>query len=104
MNIQEAVKLHQESLAVISEYFGDVIQGSVDISTEYYWAKVGDTEIWFDDEKFSISEDGVDANYSLEIRNGGKMFWEREEYSLAYVDNGCGQEFYILFDNTKKVV
>ena len=107
MKIENVVAQYRRSLNKIDDYFGNVIQGSAEFLNSY-WLKNG-YEIRFDDKKFSSNwededEGGDEPQYSYEIRNRGNMFWERPEYCLAYVDNGCGQEFYIILDNKKRII
>lgn len=59
--------------------------GEIDIKTEVKWDMNDETVRWTED----------DDLYSNEIRRDALYF---ENYVLLYVDNGCGDMFYQIFD------
>lgn len=99
MNIREIVEDYRKNLQAIADYFENSSMYHAELMLDEYWAVDGEN-LGFDSEPFTPENS---ANYSYSIRNGGKMFWRKPEYCLAYVDNGCGQEFYILLDSRKEI-
>lgn len=99
MDIREVVEEYKQSLHKIADYFENDSMYHAELMLDEYWSVDG-SNLAFDSEPFT-AENG--ASYGHEICNNGNMFWRKPEYCLAYVDNGCGQEFYVLLDSTKEI-
>jgi hypothetical protein len=86
--MRELLKTYQETIDAIFSKFGiENGYGEIDIKTDVKWTLNGDEEIrWIEN----------DDLYCNEIRRGEPMYYEN--WMMVYVDNGCGDQFYQIFD------
>ncbi len=95
MDITKTFSLYIDCLEQINEYFDNVLGGaSPELNLDNYW-RVSGNSIEFDEEPFD------EANYSYDIRRN--MIWRKSLYTLVGVDDGCGNDFYVILDNSKKI-
>ncbi len=84
----------------IQEYFGcEGVLGEINDSRENYWT-LTETEVRFGEEEVESVND--DFMYSNELY-GSKCIWRKEDYTLLSVDDGCGNQYYQIFDNKKEI-
>jgi hypothetical protein len=107
MSIKQDLELYQSSMERVMNYFDDLTgHWPPDLHLKYYWYYCDRrNSIQFQDEIFTPEDlllDDFEIKYGYDIRGTG--VWIKEEYSLFYVDNGCGDKFLALFDNSKRVI
>lgn len=96
MFIKEKLAEWKKLVNEINEYFGGHLYGEgFDDHTHYYWNREGNNIVFDDD----LPAD--EWNYSNDIC--GNCYWEKEEYTLVKMSDGCGNDYYGIFDNSKKV-
>jgi hypothetical protein len=84
--MKELLKSHKELTNAIFKSFGiENGYGDIDDKTDFKWDFTSDSIHW-------LEEDDL---YSNDILRGPAKF---ENYVLFYVDNGCGDEYYQIFD------
>jgi hypothetical protein len=92
MSIKEKIDQFQELKQEIAEYFDAPIYDGFDDCREYKWyINDNDDVYWF--------KEG-DA-YSNEIY--GTSVWSKDDYTLVRVNDGCGEKYFQLFDNSLKI-
>lgn len=96
MSIQEALEKIHAGNQEITEYFGTTCCPLED-HTDKYWYYPKNGDINYDDEPFEEDE----QNYSHEVVRNRVI--EKADYTLAYIDDGCGERFYMLLDNSKRL-
>ena len=64
--------------------------GEIDMDTEVKWKLTKDSVYWMDGGNL----------YSCELRSD--IIYYHENYALMYVDNGCGDQYYMLFNTDLK--
>lgn len=98
MNIDETIKKLEQAFEELNEYFGENTVESP-LYTDCPWIVFGDeSEICFayPDTEVNTSDD---LDYSNEIIGA---LYEKEEYTAAYVDNGCGEQFWMVLKNSNR--
>lgn len=96
MKLQDLLITYKETIDQIFKSFGlDEGYGEFDDKTDQFFCITEDSVCW-QDEEFSEDED---TEYSNDIR------WkhENETHYLLYVDNGCGDNFYQIFNKEKQI-
>jgi hypothetical protein len=86
--MKELLKTYTNTITEIFKRFGLVdAYGEIDIKDTVEWVSTDESVHW-------IEKDGEYANDVLyDSRTDG-------EYTLFYVDNGCGDKFYQIFKNS----
>lgn len=98
-DIVKAMNKTQEALSLVRKYFGTDSLFSFEDNTEKYWSFTGNKSgIVFDTIDWTL--DDREPDYGYDIR--GTPF-EKDEYTLMKVDDGCGEKFYIILDNSKRI-
>ena len=96
-DINSLLKQHVDILCTIFESFGiDDGYGEIDNRTADFFCLNDDCVKW-SLETFDPMEDG---EYMADIQNK----YENETHYLLYVDNGCGENFYQVFDKSKEIL
>ena len=91
--IEELFETYENIVPNIFEIFGsDLTYGEFDIQTKVKWEMYAETVTWYEGED--------EKEYSNEIV--GSII-EAEGYTLMYVDNGCGDNFWQIFNNSLKI-
>lgn len=94
--MEELLKTYVETAKTIFKSFGiKGGYGEIDISTDSYF-RINSNDVWFQEEEFGADDE---ATYCNEIRRK----YENETHYALYVDNGCGDSFYQIFDKKKEV-
>lgn len=97
--IQKALRQVKLALIAVQEYFEADHVYSFEDNTEKYWQFTGNKRsIAFDNKDWTLEDE--DAEYSYELYGSAI---EKSEYTLMHVDNGCGDRFYIILDNSKRI-
>jgi hypothetical protein len=88
--MKELLKTYQETIQSIFEKFGDENgYGEIDVKTHVVWTSNGDEEVrWIENEDVYCNETMHSTPYRY------------ENYVMYYVDNGCGERFYQVFDES----
>lgn len=96
MDINELLNQHKETIDAIFQLF-EINDGYGEINdhTSDFFTLSECTVNWHN-EKFDPADGGMYAN---EIRN----MKENDTHYLLYVDNGCGDKFYQIFDKSKQL-
>lgn len=98
MNIDKTIKKLEQAFEELNEYFA---QGSVLIDsplcTDYIWC-YSNQEIKFSDSD-AKPERIDDFIYSNQVV--GK-FYEEKDYSAAYVNNGCRDQYWMILKNSNR--
>lgn len=94
--MKELLETYQSTLDAIFKYFGiSNAYGELDIRTDVKWSLTNDSVHWYEDcGTPALNEYGNDII--------GKPIIG-EEYTLLYVDNGCGEQYYQIFYNPNKI-
>lgn len=97
MYIQKTIEQLVENFAALKEYFGETIDCPVYSECAWMLTEGGDVRFSYE----PTAEEWDDLEYSCEIV--GQMIYEKDEYTAVYGDNGCGDQFWMIFDNEYKV-
>lgn len=89
-SIKQKIQSFNEIKSDISEYFGTDIYDGFDDMTSVEWNGNEESIYWLDGENSDL--------YSAEVY---RQFIKKEEYTLAYLDSGCGDKYWAIFDNSK---
>lgn len=105
--IDKTIKKLEQAFEELNEYFGEntevgglryVIESP--LYTDCPWIVSGSNSkirfAYLDDTEVN---DWNDLNYSNKIIGG---LYEKEEYTAAYVDNGCGDQFWMVLKNSNR--
>jgi hypothetical protein len=85
----------------ILDYFDATIYSYPEPMLHCHWAYWSNEIVWWDREPISESE--LDSpDYSFQVL--GTAFFDKPDYCLAHVDNGCGDNFTILLDTSKRIL
>jgi hypothetical protein len=96
MKIPELLKQYRETIDALFTSFGiDNGYGEIDDRTDDYFTLSRDNVAW-SSEKFDPEDD---AEYANDVRSKR----ENDTHYLLYVDNGCGDQFYQIFDKSKEI-
>jgi hypothetical protein len=86
--MKDLLKAHKEITEAIFLSFGiENGYGDIDDKTDVKWDAREDVVHWLEDDEI----------YSNDILRGPAKF---DNFVLYFVDNGCGDEFYQIFDTT----
>jgi hypothetical protein len=101
MNIHQVIKQIEDGFEALNSYFanGNVLIDSP-LCTDYVWC-YSNQEIKFSDANDERPESIDDFIYSNDVV--GK-FYEEKEYSVAYVNNGCGDQYWMILKNSNRRV
>jgi hypothetical protein len=97
-NLKQLIETYKESLSAIFESFGvDQGYGELDDQTDSFFIKYEDC-IYFQ------TEDPEDSDVEeLAYCNDILGSYENDTHYMIYVDNGCGDKFYQIFDKSKQL-
>ena len=86
--MKELLETYQETIDAIFKKFGhENVYGEIDVKTDVRWTLNGKEEVrWMEN----------DCLYANEIVRGEPDYYEN--WMMVYVDNGCGDQFYQIFD------
>lgn len=88
--MKELLEVYKNTISEIFSKFGRADgYGELDIQTNVEWNMLSDSVIWVDKE----------CAYSNDVIGKAGSF---ENYVLLYIDNGCGERFYQIFNNDLK--
>jgi hypothetical protein len=92
--MKELLKKYLETQRAIFEFFDlpSGTYGEIDIRTEVKWKHSDDEVSWLEGED--------DEEYSNDIIGDTLSVGD---YTLIYVDNGCGDHYYQIFYNLNKI-
>ena len=97
MKIEKALNQYQEASEAIVEYFdAGVHQPQLMLDNHWY---VDQEDIYYAEEDEYDPEDLESFNYSYTSR----LVCVKEEYTAAKVRDCFGDEFWVIFDNDKRV-
>jgi len=88
--MKELLKTYQETIKAIFEKFGyENGYGEIDIKTDVTWTSIEDEAVrWIENDEL----------YCNEVMHTSPLRYEN--YVMFYVDNGCGERFYQIFDGS----
>jgi hypothetical protein len=88
----DLLKTYSETLSSIFSKFGiDQSYGEIESKIDVEWTLCGnESVVWVEDEEL----------YSNDIRRGEPVYYQN--WMLVYVDNGCGESFYQIFNTDLK--
>ena len=94
--MKHLLETYQSTLSSIFEYFG-LLQGygELDIRTDVKWSLTSDSVHWYED-----CDGEEEEEYANDILGVPVV---AEDYTLVYVDNGCGERYYQIFYNPNKI-
>lgn len=91
--MKELLETYQKTLSSIFESFGlKHGYGEIDILTDVKWFLTNQCVHWYEGED---NEEYVNDILGVPVI--------AEDYTLVYVDNGCGERFYQIFYNLNKI-
>jgi hypothetical protein len=90
--MEKLLKTYEDTVAEIFKSFGlDGSYGEIDIRDNVKWYHTDSDVIWLgNDDK---------EEYGNEIMNGPSVD-KNNEYTIFYIDNGCGERYYQIFKNS----
>lgn len=90
--IKELLEIYRKAATEIFLAFGfDEAYGEIESKIDVEWTLDGEESVTW------IENGDV---YSNEIRRGGPMY--HENWMMVYVDNGCGENYYQIFDSNRR--
>jgi hypothetical protein len=97
--IEAALKQYSEAFAAIRNYFDGKLYGSADNMTSSYWrfiegGRLGTLE--FDENPFG---EDMEPNY----REEAELVCEKHDYSLFYIHDCTGTEYFAILDNSMRI-
>jgi hypothetical protein len=95
MTILELLKQYADTIDAIFKSFGiDNCYGEIDDRTSDFFS-IDDNTVEYSDKKFE--DEGVYLNSIIKK-------YENDTHYLLYINNGCGQRFYQIFDKSKEII
>lgn len=86
--MKDLLKTYQETVQSIFEKFGDENgYGEIDVQIDVVWTSLNDEEV-----RWKVNDE-VYCNETMHSTP-----YRYENYVMFYVDNGCGERFYQIFD------
>ena len=95
MTIAELLKQHVNTIDAIFKSFSiDNCYGEIDDRTSDFF-RIDDNTVEYSDKKFE--DEGVYLNSIIKK-------YENDTHYLLYINNGCGERFYQIFDKSKEII
>jgi len=94
--IEKTIKKLEKAFEELNEYFGENTVESP-LYTDCPWMVSGN-----DDIRFAYPDTEVNEYDDLDYSNEIIGLYEKQEYTAAYVDNGCGEQFWMILKNSNR--